>query len=906
MQMEKLKKIICLIISFCILSIAYTPVFAEETAAVVQDERAVMLNKLGLLKYDVDAEMYTQAVTHAQMVGTAVDLFGNLSEYFTYNEYSWPDINDIEEKNKIQLAADMGIIGKTWLFEPERSVTAGEAIQLLVTVMGYDELAKDKGGDILGYAAVARSIGLLDGISAELTDNLIWSDFIRMLYNLTDINIMKIYGYTADGLRCTSVNDVTLLNEYFNIYKAEGVISANENTAIDHGDVPDVGRIRVNQTILYTGETDAADKIGYYIKGYALKSGDTYTLLCYEDESENRLWNIDSEDLMPSHSDWSAFRIVYEDESGRTKQLSLPSNIAVIYNGKSLFDYTADDLSPKLGGITVIDNDLDGTPEVVSVNEYKNYIVDSIDAENGIVYTKDNQKLDFDSAGYAKLLSVNNDEYLLSELSEYAVLSLEISKDGDLIKGVVSKDKRSGIINQYRKERGKNYIYLDDDKIRICSSWDDLTINDKCSIDEDSVGGRYVVYLDKNGEAAYFIEKKSGEMYAFLYGCKLDGGFEKTTGLRVFTEDGTWNEYEASDKTEVFDKTTNTIKTVKSGEVGSNINYGIIGADRKAIQQMVKIEVDYKNEIVRICPPITRAAADSAGISGTDTEKKLLIIDEKNKDYAYRSASNTFGSDFKYALNSKSKVFSTPYENNDTTAEFDYDSFDVGGTGILRDDFTIKNIDVYDLSDMNIPGMIVLTRGVRANDYWLNGAYLVKSVITESDEDGEYISLECINKGNEVTLRAVNDDCLKNIEVQGVSGTYVTDVGEGDILTCHTDRKGRIDGAAILFDSSIYTNAASVPNAKLFQTVVGRGTNEAGTYYGEVLKKDGSYLLLNNGDAERVFNINGTQYIYSVNMTEKSGNKAFKRISAGEIPVGGKVMVFARGSIMQFAVYFAD
>ena len=148
---------------------------------------------------------------------------------------------------------------------------------------------------------------------------------------------------------------------------------------------------------------------------------------------------------------------------------------------------------------------------------------------------------------------------------------------------------------------------------------------------------------------------------------------------------------------------------------------------------------------------------------------------------------------------------------------------------MLRDDFTIKNVDVYDLSDMNIPGMIVLTRGVRAYDYWLNGAYLVKSVITESDEDGEYISLECINKGNEVTLRAVNDDCLKIIEVQGVSGTYVTDVGEGDILTCHTDRKGRIDGAAILFDSSIYTNAASVPNAKLFQTVVGRGTNEAGT-----------------------------------------------------------------------------
>ena len=176
-----------------------------------------------------------------------------------------------------------------------------------------------------------------------------------MLYNLTDINIMKIYGYTADGLRCTSVNDVTLLNEYFNIYKAEGVISANENTAIDHGDVPDVGRIRVNQTILYAGETDAADKIGYYIKGYALKSGDTYTLLYYEAESGNRLWNIDSEDLMPSHSDWSAFRIVYEDENGRTKQLSLPSSVAVIYNGKSLFDYTSDDLSPKPVSYTHLD-----------------------------------------------------------------------------------------------------------------------------------------------------------------------------------------------------------------------------------------------------------------------------------------------------------------------------------------------------------------------------------------------------------------------------------------------------------------------------------------------------------------------------------------------------------------------
>lgn len=854
--------------------------------------------------------MYSQNVTHAQLVATAVDMLGDLSDYFTYSEYYFPDVTDIDEKNKIQLAVDLGLIQREWLFEPESTINIGDATRLIIKIMGYEEMAEDKGGDVLGYAAVARNIGLHDGLGAvNIGETLVWSDFLHILYNAIDINIMKLYGYTSEGVRYTAVDSTTILNEYFKIFSVKGVVNANEHSAIDHGSSLNEGEIRVGSDMIRAGNTDADDMLGYYIYGFAAKSGNTYTLLTYMTEGYNKEWKINADDLMPSHSDWSAYRIVYEDEKGRTKQIALPSDVAVVYNGKGLFDFTEDDLDIELGDLTVVDNDLDGLPDAVVIHEYENYIVDSVNAEDETVYVKGNGKspLVLDSSVDAKLLSVNGDEYLISELSEYAVLSLEISKDGELIRGVVSKDKRSGIINQYRVKDGKNYIYLDGVMIGVCKSWYDLETDNKCDINTDSVGGRYVVYLDKNGEAAFFIEKKSGEMYAFLYGINVDGGFEKITTVRVFTEDGTWNEYTASDKTEVFDTTDNTIKTVKSGEVGTNSNYGLIPTDsRKAKEQMVKLEVNDDNELVRICPTVKRA--DLSTSLASDVEDKLCILEESNKNYAYRSTGNVLGTDYTLAVDSSTKIFSTPRVDDISDGEYDYDYFEASGIGMLRNDFTHNNLDIYDKSDMNVVGMIVRRQGTRTNDLCTTGAYLVKSVMTERDDDGEYISLECINNNKEVTVRAIYDDVLKNITAKKTDGsTYTADVAAGDILSCHLNTNGLIDEAVILYDSSLYADSTKIPGAKITNKMGGRD-NEANVYYGEVLKKDNGYLLVEceNG-TKRVFNTAGTSYIYSVDMSEKSGNKAFKLITNGEIPVGGKVMVHTRvNTIMQAIVYFAD
>ena len=68
-----------------------------------------------------------------------------------------------------------------------------------------------------------------------------------------------------------------------------------------------------------------------------------------------------------SDSGFSAYNFVYENENGKVTEKKLDSNTCVIYYGIAKADYSKENISPKIGWVTLIDNNSDGKIEVLNV-----------------------------------------------------------------------------------------------------------------------------------------------------------------------------------------------------------------------------------------------------------------------------------------------------------------------------------------------------------------------------------------------------------------------------------------------------------------------------------------------------------------------------------------------------------
>lgn len=844
------KAVSCLAAVSLLLGLLVIPVQSESSldqATTAYHEKQLM--DLGILTYEVTEEMYTRPVTRAQTYGAALSLLGNLTESLSYESYAFSDIADLPEANKIQFAYEQGCIAADWRFEPQASCTVGEVLRLIVSEMGYQEVAKTFGDGDSGYLIMANRLGLLKGLSVGQNDALTWENLIAILHNSLDVEILHLLGYNGDGSFIGKVTGVTMLNVYFDIYKVSGVVNANENTSLNGDGDAGEGYVVVGTQRMKTGSTAVGEYLGYYIECYAKRKDGIDTIVSAEKSLiQNRIWTIAAEDLLPDNSSWSAFCLVYQNERGDIKQLHLPSDVSVIYNGKQLFDYTAEDLKIALGDITVIDNSGDGTPRVVLVHEYKNYVTDSYNEAQQTLYSKNYDPLYLDSSYDVSIQSVNGDAYLLTDLTEYAILSLSISKDGKYVHGTVVKDKASGQLTQLQEKNGKTYFTLDKKTYAVSPAWDGKDGNGKSM--RLTLGKRYLIYFDQMGYAAAFIEKNSGLQYGFLYAASVQHSFGARIRLRLFTDSGTWEEMDLASKVMVDGV------SYKQSDVAA---LNVLFENGEVKQQMLKVMVGDDNEITKIYTP--------NGMDRTMDQDALSGILNINKTTSYKS--NGVFSDYTYSLNG-AVVFILPKVNG----VYDDDLFDVIRTSSLRNDRNYLFKDFYDVSDTMQIKVAIMEAQLASYDYWNNSAVYVKG-IAEVYEEGEIKTvLECLNKGKDVTYYSMEDE-------------YIETVKPGDILVVHLNAVGKIDtGVKKIYDVTSKTVTESV-------SVNEKETHNA--WYGTITMKDENNLLLTQeSGTKRCVPIASAKYITFYDLDEKSEDKRFRIGTASEISKNAKAIVYIR------------
>jgi hypothetical protein len=463
-------------------------------------------------------------------------------------------------------------------FGPAGTVTIGQTIKMLLYLLGYKDIIGKSNGGAESYMSYAQQLKLLKGIKGiDINSLATKGTFAMVVCNSLDVSVLETDTITKDKKTFKKGN--SLLYEKLKIYSGEGVLIGSKyakytTTQLENDEV------EIDGMIFKVGKTNASDLFGYKLKFYyvIVEITDDKTILYMSlSEGKNNILYI-SENDVDSASTLSKIKY-YDEKEDKDRTANIASDAKFLYNGRPLFDATSSDLKPTNGLITLYDTEGTGTYNIVSIVQYNNYIVDSINDEDRIIRFKERKfdsaptlldnsvELDEESEEYTSIIIRGGKDIPFTEISQGDVVSLSFSRgyENKLIIAWVSSVYKKGII----KEASEDKITIKDTEYEIDSDYKDSKI---FQFDTE-----IVVYLDASGKIAYFLNGISSEFkYGYLVSAYSLKDMNKNAKFKIFDIEvakGKMEIYKNAPNILVDGESRNSQNTRYTGEMVASILY---------------------------------------------------------------------------------------------------------------------------------------------------------------------------------------------------------------------------------------------------------------------------------------------------------------------------------------------
>lgn len=191
------------------------------------------LKSSAIMLGDPDGNMrLDDAVTRAEAAALIIRAYGYDVNTIDIAKSDFTDMDGHWASKEVSVAKSLGLVDGTTdtAFEPDKSVTIQEFVEMTVSLLGYKERAEVQGGYPHGYLMTANSLGLTKGITAEATDNAIRKDVAVILAKALDIPLMVQTGFG-------SVNEYTVLDGKNGVeLKTLRIIRGDADTAENQSD----------------------------------------------------------------------------------------------------------------------------------------------------------------------------------------------------------------------------------------------------------------------------------------------------------------------------------------------------------------------------------------------------------------------------------------------------------------------------------------------------------------------------------------------------------------------------------------------------------------------------------------------------------------------------------------------
>ena len=517
--MEKLKRF-CAVVLCCMLSIQGCFVFAADSLENTQGklpypELAVCL---GLLDADIMGRLDTN-ITRGELtaaIARFIGVEGDEQSVFSDVPADHPYAKEISSAQKVGLVNGYG----DGTFRPDEEATYAQALKLCVYLAGYGELIE--GGMSVESAAIKSK--LFSKMRLSNSPTIMVREAAEMLVRAGDVEVLEFDGVSNTHNEYIQ-NGTTVFNTYLDIYKEEGIISANGNTGIYENLSLDEDKVMLEEEIMTDLSGSAGKLLGYNVTAYVRreKGGEGELLYAYAN-NKNKITNIPAINF----KDFNNGVISFKNENGRSDKISFRmSSVATIYNGVLTMSPVKEDFEVETGSITLIDNDGDSGIDVVNIEKYENCIVDAVDKVNNEIWFKfGSEVIKLDDLDNVKLLSSDNKPIDLRELAQWDVLSVARSKKEELVTVVYIPGEVEGTVSaMYGREEKK--IDIDGITYNIA----EVFMNNL--YDEIYIGRSANFYFDIDGKIACYNLGSNDEEYCYLIAVEPGNGFDKEPKIKL-------------------------------------------------------------------------------------------------------------------------------------------------------------------------------------------------------------------------------------------------------------------------------------------------------------------------------------------------------------------------------------
>ena len=797
-------------------------------------------------------------------------------------------------------------------FFPERDLSASEAAAFIVRMYGYNSLGSSD-------TKAAMQMGIFDGVGTD--GNLTYTQLYKMIYNALDAAALKY-----DGSQIELDPGKSILNDKYDIYKAEGIVNSTPLTGLLSAEERcDDGIIEIGETAYGCGRKEYYSFIGENVEAYYKESDDGVDEILYAENKNTKFIGINSDDIEFDKSTNSV--LYYYNESNVSKRADIEASAAVIYNEVSYSGYgSLRNILPKYGSVELIDNNRNGKYDIVKITAYENYVVGYTDKDNEAVIEKINgKKIGFDSEkDNVEIIDTQTNKYVgFSEIKSDDVLTIAQSKNtsGKKYSAIyIVRNIIEGTVSSIKKEDNTVYTIGDTDYITAPNFLDYISSGYEA---EPQLNKAMSFYLDYNSRIAMVSYKKSsGDFKYGVVGKMFWNDDDETLNLWIFNENGEWVKAPVSEKINLDGKRMSVQNLSDREKIKS-------GA---APQEVVR----YKFSGTSFTDIDTEKFNGANESAEADKGNLTLIASGDSFNQRFNMCSdNTDISKSWYVKQNSVIIFKVPEkENLNETERFKVEkkiSTHFYSTDAGSDRTQVKEgykVFVTNIDDINTAECILLKGCDSSSSIESSSPYYMVSEISEGiNSDGVACSVLTVVRNGAEMRYYTSSNSFKKIEYdfdKGNSGydkVYRTtdaslqDLGleKGDVVQLSLDNNNDVDGVCIVYrinqDKATIYQKFSVWDANFhWEESASSGTLEAVDAVNKIIRFNCMYRM-----ARKSTVVNGVAYpadsIYELPLTYQSLANSVKITvydKVNDSVSGGSLSALLPGDKLIMNMYYAD
>jgi len=532
------KKVLSVVLLLCFLiALIQTPVFAAETTADTVEDEIRLLSSLGIIDSDIVSDVNpSKSIKRGEFASlicsyagiTALDsdesLFSDVPEDHKY----CPSINTVSKYGFMSGVGD----GR---FNPDSAMSYVQIYKVVLSLIGYGEIAQNYGGYPMGYVTLASKTDINRSVKiSDYNADAKWGDVLKILVDTLDVRVVRYTGLDGEDLVLSTDANETVLDFYHGIKTGEGTVRATQRYQAADIEPLEYNEILIGDVIYKIQNGKNYDSyFGYGVRFYC---NDKNTIVHVDDYyNSNNVTIVESEDI--SGFDGSVFKYYDEDKE---RKISVSLSTDILYNGRKALGLTDNDFTKSGTTLKFIDSGDDGSIDILDISYCEICVVKAVSLNKEVIY-------DMYNGGSISLKGVDNLIFLdefgnkmdISELSEYDVLSVYQTKDKKITQITYSNKETEGTITETNLP-GK-VVKIDGFEYEIANSF-------MSNVSQLELGQSGLFPLDHEGRIAAYKPYQNSYKYAYFINALTTSGLDGKTCAKMFTQDGEMLVVEVCDK----------------------------------------------------------------------------------------------------------------------------------------------------------------------------------------------------------------------------------------------------------------------------------------------------------------------------------------------------------------------